>query len=116
MLAALQAYKARYITFPRAVIEKLTAIEIPPNKRNYRKQNVHMKAMRAVRDVFYPDGEWRYKGGAPTKKELVFDYLEEHPHATAREIAKALGINKDTACKWARTWREEKEKPIEIPF
>lgn len=116
VLAALQAYKARYITFPRAVIEKLTAIEIPSNKRNYRKQDVHMKAMRAVRDVIYPDGEWRYKGGAPTKKDLVFGYLDKHPHATAREIAKALGINKDTSCKWARMWREEKEKPIEISF
>ena len=116
VLSALQAYKARYITFPREVIEKLTAIEIPANKRNYRKQDIHMKTMRAIRDVLYPNGEWDNKGGAPTKKDLVFDYLEKHPKATAREIAKALGINKDTACKWARAWREDKAKPTEIEF
>lgn len=100
----------------RETISKLSGLEIQTHKRNGRKQDVHMRIMRAIRDALYPDGEWRYKGGAPTKKDLVFDYMFEHPDASAREIARDLGINKDTACKWARVWRDGKAKPTEIPF
>lgn len=91
----------------RETISQLSGLEIKPSKRNGRKRDIHLRAMRAVQNVYYPNGEWRYKGGAPTKKKLVFDYLDKHPNASVREIANALGISKSTAQKWARAWRCE---------
>lgn len=115
VLSALQAYKARYITFPRAVIEKLTAIEIPPNKRNGRTLEQHLKLVNGMNALKRSMGE-EFATGRPTKKDLVFGYLDEHPNATVREIVKALGISISTAQKWAKAWREEKENPTEIPL
>jgi len=42
----------------REWIEDNTKVTIPANKRNYRKQEVHLARARAVQDVDYPNHEW----------------------------------------------------------
>lgn len=91
----------------RETISNLSGLEIKQQKRNGRKQTVHLATMRAIQSVLYPNGEWRYKGGAPTKKDLIFAYLEQHPKATIRQTAQDLGISKTTVQKWAKIWRSE---------
>ena len=102
VMKALEAYNASYQTFPRHTIEELTAISMPANKRNGRKQVEHLRRARAVQAVDYPDGEWRNKDGAPTKKDAILDYKKKHPEASNSEIARVLGCSRTTVIKWLR--------------
>ena len=97
--AALNAFNGKYVMFPRYQMEKDTAIPMPPNKRNGRKQEQHMKIMSAVRDVLYPDGSWRGHG-RPDKRAAVEAYLAENPTATNYRAAKDLGVSPHTVAKY----------------
>lgn len=99
--AAFRAYSDAYLTFPRKTVEELTAIPIPPNKRNHRKQPQHLKLARAARDIDDPEGTWRAKGGSATSKEdRVRAYLGTHPDATPTEVARAIGVSRPTVYKY----------------
>lgn len=107
--SALECLDARYITFPRKDLERLTGLSMPANKRNGRKQDQHLKLARFARDLNYEEENgWRKNAGRPKgspnkthpKQLLVQAYAGSHPKATQREIAKALGISKTTVNKW----------------
>ena len=104
--SALECYDDRYCTFPREDMEKITQIEIKPNKRNNKDQKTHLKIARFTRDLNYdePNG-WANKDGAPTKEELIHNYLDKHPDANNSEIEKATGITRKTVRKWRKTWK-----------
>ncbi len=118
---ALAAYGESYVTFPRASLEYLTAVPMPANKRNGRKQAVHMAAMRAVQSVVDPSGKWRNKNGAPDKRNQIRSYAIKHPESNHSEIAAALGVSRPTVIKWLKPgWREEWDaehtpKPASMP-
>ena len=97
--AAFRAYDNHYLTFPRKTIEELTAIPIPPNKRNGRPQALHLARARAVQTFDDPEGKWRCKG-APSKEQEVRDYAAKHSDRTAEEVARDLGISPTTARKY----------------
>lgn len=109
--AAMECFDLRYATFPRKDLERITAIAMPANKRNYRKQSVHLRGARAIQQINDEANEtnWRNKNGAPKKRDLVWAYLDEHPDATQRATAQALGISLPTVNKWARAWRDERQ-------
>lgn len=102
--SALEMYDKTYYRYSIDTISKISAIPIERNKRNYRSQKEHVKIMSAIRDVIYPNGEWRNKNGRPkgsgTKRELVVNYIKEHPNATVTEIAKALNVSRTTVYKY----------------
>ena len=102
--SALECYDERYATFPRKDIQALSAIQIPPNKRNGRSQATHMRIMSSTRDILYPDGAWRNKEGRPvgsgTKEKAVLEYIEANPNATVTEVSRALGISRTTVYKY----------------
>lgn len=100
--SALECLDLKYIRFPRKDLEKITAVEMPPNKRNGRRQEQHMAVMRAIQDVTDPLGTWRNKDGAPRKRDAVRAYAEEHPDANHSQIAKALGVSRTTVVKWLK--------------
>lgn len=110
--AALTTYNEDYITFPRDTIARLTDIYIKENKRNGRKQEVHMKIMSSIRDVLYPDGEWRRNngGGRPSKEKEIREYLAAHPNAKKGEIKAALGVSYTTIAKYLAIIESEGEK------
>ena len=58
--------------------------------------------MNAVRDALDPGGDWRNKDGAPTKCDEIRAYAAEHPEASQRAIAKALGVSPTTVNKWLK--------------
>ena len=97
---ALECYDARYKTFPIKDIEKITGIPIPRNKRNGRKQAVHLGRVRALQQYDDPEGTWRNKDGAPTAKDKVAAYRSEHPDASVSEVSRALNISRTTVYKW----------------
>lgn len=100
----------------REWIEAKTKIDIPPGKRykkgvdrRYMPLMTHWeKRVLPAREMYYPDGEWRYKGGAPTKKDRVVAYRQEHPEASVTEVAGALKMSRTTVYKW---WDAEPEAP-----
>ena len=84
----------------RRYIEEQTAISMPANKRNYRKQEDHLKRARAVQDVDYPNGEWR---GRNPKGQIVAEWRHNYPEGKPKECIEQTGLNKNTVYKW---WNE----------
>ena len=105
---ALEAYDASYITFPRRTIEELTGIDIPPNKRNGRNQQLHLRIARANLEILSEDAGSALQGrpkGSGEKCELIRSYAREHPNANHSDIAKVLGVSRPTVIKWLRGWK-----------
>ena len=108
--SALECYDDRYYTFPRADIGRITAIEIPPNKRNKRPQAVHLGRARAVQAFDDPDGIWRNRDGRPkgakdkkprkTKSEIVQEWRQRHPDGKKADCIRDTGLSKPTVYKW----------------
>jgi len=95
--SALEAYDKEYFNFKIADIEKLTDVRIERNKRNYRKQDLHLKLARSQLSVLREMGE--VEVGRPDKEKLVKDYIKDHPTETPTQIAKALNISRPTVYK-----------------
>ena len=93
-------YNEDYITFPRDNIARLTDLFIKVNKRNGRTQENHLKGARALQSIDYPNMEWRYTGGRPTKEDEIRKYLYDNPSATKAEIRRELGITYPTIRKY----------------
>lgn len=106
VLAALEMYNDNYITFPINSISKLTAVYIKKNKRNGRKQEVHLARARAVQSIDYPNGEWRYHGGRPKgskQQETIKQWRRNNPKGTIKQCIKQIGISKSTVYKY---WKD----------
>ena len=102
--SALEAYDKEYYNFTIADIEKLTDVRIERNKRNHRKQTMHLKIARGTRDILHEN--WREGNGRPTgsgtKEQLIKDYIQENPSAKVAQIAMALGVSRTTVYKHMR--------------
>ena len=111
IIQALEMYNDSYHTFPIKSIQSLTQIPIQKNKRNYRSQEKHLEIMRATRDILYPDGSWRYKGGRKSgssrHKQAIFKWRKEHKNGTIKECIEDLGISKSTVY---RHWNTEDQE------
>ena len=106
VLSALEMYNDNYITFPIDSISKLTAVHIEKNKRNYRKQAAHLARARAVQNIDYPNGEWRYHGGRPKgsiQQDKIKEWRTNKPEGTIKECIEETGISKSTVYKY---WKE----------
>lgn len=99
-LSALELYNDNYITFPIESISQLTNVQIKRNKRNGRKQAVHLERARAVQNIDFPKGEWRNKEGRPKAEPIIRAYMEKHPTATKAEVIRKTGLSKPTVYKY----------------
>lgn len=109
---ALDAYNEDYITFPRDSIARVTALDMPANKRNGRKQEVHLAGARAIQEINdkFNGTNWRNGNGRPRgttkentpKGEQIRAYAKAHPGANHSEIARALGVSRPTVIKWLK--------------
>lgn len=100
VLHALEAFTDSYITYPINTIVNRTGIPIEKNKRNGRKQVVHMKIMSSTRDILYPDGTWRNKEGRPTAEKIVAEWHMNHPNGRKADCIRDTGLSKPTVYKW----------------
>ena len=55
-----------------------------------------------MQGVTDPDGNWRNRDGAPTKRDGILAYAAAHPGASHSAIAKALGVSRKTVIKWLK--------------
>lgn len=109
---ALDAYNEDYITFPRDSVARVTALDIPANKRNGRRLDTHIEMVNEIRrmrrDVLGED-EYRNNGRpkGSTKEETpkgeqIKAYAKAHPDANHSQIARALGVSRPTVIKWLK--------------
>ena len=99
IMSAMDCLDDRYATFPIKDIEKLTCIPIPRNKRNGRKQAVHIKYMNNQRKFKVELGECT-NGGRPSKKKMVEDWQAVHPDGRKADCIRETGLSKPTVYRW----------------
>lgn len=117
VVKALEAYDADYITFPRHTIEEISGIDMPANKRNGRRQAIHLKGARAIQQINDDANgtNWRDGNGRKPKRDLIRGYAVKHPDQNHSEIARALGVSRPTVIKWLKPgWREEWRHAIRL--
>ena len=106
VMKALEAHDASYQTFPRHNIEALTAIPIPPNKRNGRSRLAHITRQNQIFDLDVRSGDPERRG-RPKKRDMIRQYARDHPDANHSQIARALGVSRPTVIKWLRVSDDE---------
>lgn len=100
VLDAMNMYQENYVTYSRAEVERVSGISVPPNKRNGRKQEQHIKIMNAIREIEHPDGAWRNKDGRPEKSKIVEEWRKSHPDGKKVDCIRDTGLSKPTVYKW----------------
>lgn len=109
VVKALEMYNESFVTFPRADIARYSGISILPNKRNWRKQDAHLRIARFTKEGMKVSGELK-KEGRPSKEQLIRDYMNAHPGVRKKtEIASALQIDRHTVGKYYDKIRLELE-------
>ena len=74
-------------------------ISIEKNKRNGRKQDVHIKYMNNQRAFKVEMGECT-NGGRPDKQKIVQKWRLENSEGTKYQCVKDTGLSKNTVKKW----------------
>lgn len=85
-------------SFPRDEIERLSAIKIPRNRRNGRKQEQHLKIARYTQSIM--NDHWRNTNGRPSLENIVRGYMVEHPDARKCDVIRETGLSKKTVYKY----------------
>ena len=80
-------------------IAKQTKVEIPANKRNYRKQETHLKIARSTLAIMNDDSGEALQG-RPSKEEIIKQWREAHPEGKKADCIRDTGISKPTVYKW----------------
>ncbi len=102
VMDAMKLYSESYNTYSRKEAERVSGISIPPNKRNGRSRELHIKRVNALR-VFARDelGEDAYKNnGRPIKASIVYEWRRDNPTGTKEECHRDTGLSRDTIRKW----------------
>ena len=96
--SALEAYSKEYYNFTIKDIEYLTDLRIERNRRNYRKQEEHLKGARALRDIHNPN--WRDKNGRKSKEKIIKEWRLKNPLGRKIDCIRETGLSKMTVYKW----------------
>lgn len=100
---ALECYDLRYCTFPIKDIARLSNIHIERNKRNGRKQEVHIKYMNNQRAFKVEMGECT-NGGRPKGSGIALERVKEwqrnNPEGKKAGCIRETGLDKKTVYKW----------------
>lgn len=104
--AAINNAKDYFYKMTREKISKMTAIQMLPNKRNRRKQVLHLAGARAIQKLNdeFNNTNWREGNGRPkgsgTKKNIVEEYRQNNPNATKYRCQQDTGLSKNTIKKY----------------
>lgn len=123
VIKALEVYNENYCTFPRYDIEKISGLPIPKNKRNGRKQSLHLKLARSNRDILCEErgkSDWREGNGRPTGSgtaaNKVYEWRQQHPDGRKADCHRDTGLDPKTIRKWWDYVPPKKVNVLEAPF
>ena len=102
--SALEAYDKEYFNFTIADIEALTDIRIERNKRNGRKQALHLRLARGQLAILKEAGE--KSQGRPSVALVVYEWRRQFPNGTKSQCKTETGLSYPTIRKW---WDFRKE-------
>lgn len=97
--SALKMYNDSYITFPIDTISKLSGLSIIKNKRNYRKQYIHLKIARNNKLILKEEGLMK-KEGRPSKEFTVHEWRKFNPDGSKSRCIRETGLSKMTVYKY----------------
>ena len=105
VLAALEGYDSAWYTYPIEKMSYRSNIPLVSTKRNYRKQEQHLKIARFTRDLNYDDPNgWINKEGRPkgsgTAEEKVKEWRVNNPNGKKADCHKDTGLDPKTIRKW----------------
>jgi hypothetical protein len=104
VISALQSFEDKgVVTYPVNSISYRSGIIIPKNKRNGRKQGLHLKMARSNLAIMNEDIGSSLQGrpkGSGEKKELVEEWRKAHPTGKPKECIAETGLSKNTVYKW----------------
>ena len=100
--SALEAYDKEYYNFTISDIEALTNVRIDKNKRNGRKQGVHLQGARAIQEINDKANgtNWREGNGRPSAQKQVHKWREQHPEGRKVDCHRDTGLDPKTIRKW----------------
>lgn len=100
--AALSMFNEDYVTFPRDDIARLSGMSMPVNKRNWRKQEDHLRRCRIIQQANDTvDGtNWRDGNGRPSAQEAVCQWRKQHPEGRKADCRRETGLDPKTIRKW----------------
>lgn len=104
--SALNFYQESFVTFPRYEVEKISGLDVPPNKRNGRKQELHLKLARANRDILQLEqgiDNWYDNSphsGRKSKEDIVRKWRQLHPEGKKVDCHRETGLSRVTIDKW----------------
>lgn len=99
LIHSLEAYNGDYITYPIDTIIARTDIYIKKNKRNGRKQILHLKMARSNLEILNEDNGKALQG-RPAKANIVQLWQQEHPNSRKVDCIRDTGLSKPTVYKW----------------
>ncbi len=116
-------YSDSYATYSIRAIEAKTKISIERNKRNGRKQELHLRMARSNRDILCEERgkrDWREGAGRPhgsgTAAQRVAAYRAKHPGSTVTVVARELNLSRTTVYKWWKNDSTQLNSTVEQPF
>lgn len=90
----------------RKRISELSKIDIPSNKRNKRKQKVHLEIARATLEIVNKTWGTTLQG-RPDKMEEVLGWRKQNPDGRKVDCIRETGLSKNTVYKWWDYWFQE---------
>ena len=106
VVCALEMFNEDYVTFPRDDIAKLSGLAMPVNKRNWRKQPVHLQGARAIQEINDKANgtNWREGNGRPkgsgTAQVRGYEWRQQHPEGRKADCHRETGLEPKTIRKW----------------
>ena len=76
---------------------------VQENKRNFRKQALHLKLARSNKAILKEAGEMKPEG-RPSKRKEILEWRKRNPEGSIKECVNSLGVSISTAYKY---WKED---------
>lgn len=112
VVSALQSFEDKgVVTYPLNSIVNRSGIHVERNKRNFRKQTVHLQVARAMRAVKAEIGENVSGGGRPEKSKIVKEWQRQHPDGKKIDCHRDTGLSRMTIDKW---WEQAKIENLRL--
>lgn len=106
--SALEMYQECYRSFPRDEIARITAFDIPKNKRNGRTRKENLEIARFIRDMNQKKKGTKWNGRKSYQK-AVFQFLDMNPNARAEEFCEITNMSRRVFFKYKAEWKKQNE-------